>query len=127
MSAQAQGETLLCTVDCKFNRTETKECELIECILCVGKFHHSCVGVDVKKSTRAVVPVIYTCMECKQMSSKRAKIEMDMQHVQMQLLKRVTKLENDLGAKQDSYEKLSVENSNCKTRHGLILENQKHY
>ena len=35
---------------------------------------------------------------------------MDMQNVQMQLLKRVTKLENDLGAKQDSYEKLSVEN-----------------
>ena len=49
-------------------------------------------------------------MECKQMSSKIAKIEMDMQNVQMQLLKRVTKLENDLGAKQDSYEKFSVEN-----------------
>ena len=35
---------------------------------------------------------------------------MDMQNVQMQLLKRVTKLKNDLSAKQDSYDKLSAEN-----------------
>ena len=56
MSAQAQEETLLCTVDCKFNRTETKECELIECIICVGKFHHSCVGVDVKKIHKGSCP-----------------------------------------------------------------------
>ena len=62
------------------------------------EIHHSCIGVDVKKTTRAVVPFIYTCMDCKQMSSKIAKIEMDMQNVQMQLLKRVTKLENDLSA-----------------------------
>ena len=71
MSAQAPGETFLCSVDYKFNRTETKECELIECTLYAGEFDHSCVEVDVKKSTRAVVPVIFTCMACKQNSQDR--------------------------------------------------------